>query len=97
MTAAEVLRRAADIIEERGWTRGVYERHGRVCADAALRLAGGASIAHVVAGRDVGYGEAPRALSAAVGDISKWNDRQPSRQRVTAKLREVADSLEAAS
>lgn len=34
-----ILNRAADIIEERGWTRNRFENRGRVCASRALNLA----------------------------------------------------------
>jgi hypothetical protein len=93
MTPAEVLRKAADLIEERGWWNGrgdsnspVYGTH---CALTALR--------------DVCPGE--RLRFAAVGAIeekvrglvSEWNDRQPNGEVVIAKLREVAGDLERAS
>ena len=100
--AAEVLRRSADIIEERGWTRGVYERDGRLCADGALRtvcfgdprprstsIVGTPSTVYATAAAVLRWNVSPL-------EIPNWNDAQSSRQRVTAKLREVADSLDVA-
>ena len=38
MSPAEVLRKAADVIRERGHCKGHYERHGSVCIFGALNV-----------------------------------------------------------
>ncbi len=91
-STSDVLRRAADIIEQRGWTRGRFERGGRVCSFEAVALAAVALRARAWPAVDAVQRHTNSGSSET--SITAWNDAQPSRQRVTAKLREVADSLE---
>lgn len=37
----EILLKAADVLEQRGWTRGKFSKSGRVCAQGAINLASG--------------------------------------------------------
>jgi hypothetical protein len=95
MTPAEVLRKAADLIEERGWWNGdAVDRSQSVCVDLALL--------HIGAERDVVKSFAvavagPSALARPSTSIQTWNDAQPNGGVVIAKLREVADDLARAS
>lgn len=41
ITAATVLTKAADLIEQQGWTQGAYYDGGCFCADGALQVASG--------------------------------------------------------
>lgn len=43
MDDAEVLERAADLIDVHGWHQGTYNREGRLCALGAVREAVGAT------------------------------------------------------
>ncbi len=99
MTAAEVLRAAADVIEERGWTRGVFECDGRVSVLGALRVVCfGSPDAFTLAMSSAGeYLSVHSRLLAHLGVLSlyEWNDQQPSQQHVVAALREAAAAVEA--
>lgn len=77
-SVAEVLRRAEQVIGERGWCQGDYEIDGRVCAEGAINVA--------VCGSAWGAAEdepdaeqlahfAGRALGEHVGMfVVNWND-----------------------
>lgn len=75
---------AASLIEERGWTRGVHVRHGRVCLDHALALAWERL---QVPARELDRAEV--LVGRACGDHSftAWNDAQRSRVPVLRALR----------
>jgi hypothetical protein len=92
MTPAEVLRKAADLIEERGWWRETecVWRERRLCALFALDEATGRFRTPV-------HEAFMDAIGNPVGGIGYWNDAQPNGEVVIAKLREVADDLERAS
>lgn len=91
MTPAEVLRKAADLIEERGWWDGRTQR--RIGGHCALTALSSIAISAELERR------AENALLEALDwqPIANWNDRQPNGDVVIAKLREVADELERAS
>jgi len=96
VTAADVLRKAADMIEPEGcWIQGAWglDREGKVTMSAnAVRWCADWAIA--VAARD-GYSPARQALKAAVGSIPIWNDAPNQTQtNVVATMRSVADKLE---
>lgn len=107
-TPAEILRAAAGIIDERGWTQGfLQDSELRVCLVGALHLAGGSG--HPIdAPRDsrdwVTYREACRALSrhlrvSGVGTagLVDWNDTPGRREaEVRAALLAAADEAERA-
>ncbi len=98
MTTADVLRRAADVIEERGWTRGQMEdRNGRVCAVGALRVVclGSPEASPYLISRE--YLSVYDRLCAHldVPSLDEWNDHQPSQQYVVAAFREAAAAVEA--
>jgi hypothetical protein len=93
MSPAEVLRKAADLIEERGWWNGE-----NLWADSYLPPVGGVVCAALAIKSFVPWNDAFSALAAAVGpSVGAWNDAQPNGEVVIAKLREVADELERAS
>jgi hypothetical protein len=100
MTPAEVLRRAADLIEEHGWVKGkdawaIWRATGACCAGIAIGL--------VVDSQPVGEKSDRWSVAREVerrvpeNNIVCWNDAQPNGDVVIAKLREVADDLERAS
>lgn len=53
MDACEVLNKAADLIEEKGWTQGSYYKDGAFCALGAIREVSG----YQIYSRDVEYGD----------------------------------------
>lgn len=101
MTPSQVLRRAADYIEEHGWAQDTEVSHfGEVCTIAAMDVVclhscllglslGGRLCVRCVAGDE---------LRRATGDddLARWNDT-PGRtaSEVISTLRRVADELEA--
>lgn len=89
-TVKDVLLRAADLIEERGWTRGAAERRGRVCALKAVELAateGGVSLWPAASHLDRLLDEAGRLT------VLSWNDGvAKSRQEVVRTLRAAAST-----
>jgi hypothetical protein len=94
ITPAEVLRRAADLIEQKGWVQGVYERRGEgFCALGAIR----AQI------HDVPFATRRDALTALEASLPprfqgwtpRWNDHPGRRAPSVIKhLRKVARDLE---
>ena len=98
MTAAEVLRRAADYIEEHGWRQQVLGCNGGPrCAVGAMCSAVGKSGIPL-------SGDCPEmfaawdALQASLDafSIAQWNDhRDRTATEVISTLRRVADELEA--
>lgn len=107
---SSILRSAADLIEPEGkWTRGNYwvtpggltstdlEAPDTIPAEAGCFCVMGA-IARVSGVRCDDARETPagQALMAALDDPVLWNDRPRRKQaEVVAKLREVADKLDA--
>lgn len=99
MTPAEVLRKAADLMEQVGWWNGRGDPGGRRCAVTAIEAVS----------REVGadwwpvyraaYDATLRELGLSTHDVlSSWNDDQVNGEVVVPKfLREVADDLERAS
>lgn len=91
MTPADVLREAADLIEERGWWNGRPQCGvgGHCPLSAFSAIARSSELER----------RAKNALLEALDwqPIANWNDRQPNGDVVIAKLREVADNLERAS
>lgn len=106
IATAELLTKAADIIDQRGWCQGSFvppnsdPRTAPVCAEAAISVAGGVM--------PNGYGYASAGVDAAIAAraarrvfrhrvqraISDWNDA-PERTagQVTAELRACANEL----
>jgi hypothetical protein len=94
MTPAEVLRKAADLIEERGWWDGVgvKPRHCECVMTAVDSICTQFDLEVNI------YADALIAVGDAVDmGPARWNDAQPNGGVVIAKLREVADGLERAS
>jgi hypothetical protein len=103
---ADVLRKAADVIDQRGWCQGSFVPPNSdpltapVCAEAAISVAGGVL--------PFGRGFASAGVDAAIAaraarrvfrhrvqrPISDWND-EPERtaEQVTAELRACANEL----
>ena len=98
MSPAEVLRKAAGHIERRGWCqRRLIDECGHIC------LAQGLAMAFADCVESQPWMKARLLLKEALGvpsdmGLAYWND-QPGRtaEEVIAKLREVADKLEAGS
>lgn len=82
--ARQILLRAAEIIEERGWTRGHFAKSGRVCVVRALDLARG--------GNGILGTEAVLRRYLGVDNLVTWNDAQKSRQVVVKTMRQAAAS-----
>jgi hypothetical protein len=91
VTPAEVLRKAADLIEECGWWDGKDD------------MVDGATFCVITASSRVARGNdafnAVQLFERAVGvtHADEWNDAQPNGNVVITRLREVADDLERAS
>ncbi len=94
MTAAEVARKAADLLERDGWCQGLFRDGTRRCLSAAIT----AAVADVSAPRrDIADEVVRDALRRHTGMTStRWNDA-PERtgDDVIALLRQVANELEA--
>lgn len=80
MEPAEVLRRAADVLRERGWVQGTYvDGGGACCVRGAVNVVlYGAPVSIECCDEEV---QAMSALAAVAGipkhgSISLWNDRQ---------------------
>ena len=106
--SAVLLRKAADLIEERGWCRGQYEDvAGRVCATGALVCAElnigagdlGQQIGLLCGTASAAYRTARYAVMDRLPDqtsIVGWNDnRLRTAQDVVRVFRDTADELEA--
>jgi hypothetical protein len=101
LTVPDILRRAAQVLAERGWCQGDYEdEQGHVCARGAINL--------VVTGLPWEEGEHnPLATSAAwalakylngywAADVSDWNDAaERTEAEVRAALLAAAQRAEA--
>lgn len=111
LTVPEVLRRAAEVIEYRGWYQGSFQdpvgdrENCAVCALGALHVAVGASPAGWIMSqeqRDL-LDEAERAVKKLIPApptgyeaVPIWNDTvAKSASEVTAVLRQAADMAEA--
>lgn len=102
LTPAEILDRAADVLEERGWCRNALERNGRVCALAAINVAayGDPRVCARAVDRSVNSSSAAAAclaLEHAVGWPPSWNDVQRDRRNVVRLFRRVARKLHGSS
>lgn len=96
MTPAQVLSKAADILQERGWTQGIYEdADGCLCLDGALRYAvAGAVGSFTSTDRYHEYVAASQALEAVIGtrNVIRWNDSSVRTQAsVVRALRAAAE------
>lgn len=87
-----LINAAADYIEQHGWTRGSYERHGRVCMLGALCYVdldnNGVYPAEKIIERVIlarGFTTDPDKRV-----ITNWNDEQKDRRVVIRVLREAA-------
>ena len=91
--SASILRKAANIIEVRGWCQGEYSINGKVCAIGALNTASGKGPWDQSANNS-------RALSAAqslIGNqpLDEWNDNSVrTKDDVQKLLRQAAKALE---
>ena len=103
MSAAQVLREAADYIEKYGWCQRRYEdARGCCCTLGALaKVVSGNSnplVLSVFNGDFATYTEAKIALSPGVGwmPIDVWNDSpDQTAENVISTMRSVADELDA--
>ena len=87
-TPQQLLRDAADLIEQKGWCQRAYSDGNGYCAIGALL-----HIDHNDISRS--YLSATHSLEANIGSIATWNDQQErTKQEVIAKLREVAQLTE---
>lgn len=91
MTVQEILLKAADVIESRGWTREAFSHRGRVCVLGAIGV-----VAHNDPdwpGTIIEHDAAVKRLEDYLGEWPAiWNDEQKSRAPVIAALREAAES-----
>lgn len=108
MNAQEVLTKAADLIELKGWTRGQFQDEaGCLCTVGAIVLAGGGSFKYDEDGTpddyddpsDTGFGiaDALNAVELVVGpELVTWND-DPDREKsdVVNALRTAAKRVAA--
>ena len=91
MTPQEVCSKAADYIEQHGWTRGTYEQRGRVCLLGALDAVS-PPYEHLGPAFESDNLKARNQLRQylKVNKLHKWNDAQKSRTPVLKALRAVA-------
>lgn len=95
MTPAEVLRKAADVIRERGWCRRQYvDADNSVCVYGALNLAAGHGPSFE--GDDPSVDIAARTLTRLLdNDLVSWNDSEAcTADEVVAALKEAAELAE---
>ena len=104
LETAEILERAAEIIETTGWTRGSLTTFNRHCAVGAIsKASGGKTVVYPTSGsrggraviafaRFLAGAYADRHMSATV--VTDWNDHTAkSGKEVARKLREAAAAL----
>ena len=93
MEVGEVLRKAADYIDEHGWAQGHWDcETGCVCADGAIiQVAGEEHSSQATTAFDVASDVAKMRSSGTCYSIISWND-QPGRtkEEVTRLLRDAA-------
>jgi hypothetical protein len=94
-TWQEILLKAADLIESRGWTRYQFENsEGSLCMIGAMRVAvyGSTSLNSPAENELI---MADNKLAGFLGcHVSAWNDRGAvSKEEVIAKLREAAHAV----
>lgn len=97
---AELLEKAAEIIEIRGWCRGDLTKAGRVCAYGALNAAvfgtPGWWPAEVTTRQRELLSDAEEALGQAIMPakyIDGWNDSQKSRKPIVAAFHQAARNI----
>lgn len=91
MSPAEVLYKAAALIEECGWW------NGRDDMDDGPKFCVVTATARVAPAREAFDAVTIFERAVSVTNADEWNDAQRSGEVVAAKLREVADELERAS
>jgi hypothetical protein len=95
----EILLKAADVIEARGWIQGAYAHTDGVCALGAIAVAVGigTSTAAIITNRTCCkvVEDFERWLGLADNaDVTGWNDEDDrTAEQVTAVLRECAAAL----
>lgn len=96
MTPSDVLRGAAQLLKEEGWTQHAFlDAHGRMCVTGAINRAANGGALYVGAEDNVGSA-AWRALADKLGcRVTDWNDT-PGRtaEEVISTLESLADDLE---
>jgi len=93
MNVSEVLNKAADLIEEKGWVQEAFSNRYGYCAIGAIR--------ECIWGKDV-PSNSPELWDGAIerlvktvreAHIPSWNDAEGrTKEEVIAKLREAANS-----
>jgi hypothetical protein len=97
--STEILTKAADVIETRGWIQGAYAHTDGVCALGAIAVAVGigTSTAAIITNRKCCkvVEDFERWLGLADNaDVTGWNDdRDRTAEQVTTALRECAAEL----
>lgn len=99
-TVPEVLARAADIIQQRGWHQGWFidRDTGAVCCVGAIRIAGGLTATPIydrdAAAHDLVLNARSRMFGHLKRSVSVWND-EPGRTQaeVVAALRAAAEQV----
>jgi hypothetical protein len=87
--------RAAEILEEKGWTTEVYHDDNGYCMLGAIASTLGVSDEDLSA--DKLEWDLHKKINEAIRfdrDIASWNDAQDSAEPVIAKLRELAEAAE---
>jgi len=99
-SGAELLLKAADLLEEQGWCRGNYRNSaGHHCAVGALKEAA-YRIGRPMSTFDVAFSAAERALTGDDAEVYvnliSWNDQLRDKRYVTRLFRRAARQLQAA-
>jgi hypothetical protein len=92
--SAATLRRAAQIVRERGWTQGRYEEEdGRMCVEGAMSLAHGYQ---APAGNCDVVADLFALRQVTLENVVDWNDApERTAEDVIAALEAAADRLDA--
>lgn len=95
MTEAEVLNKAADLIDEAGWWDGKGDQGSKVCAAIAINTVVEPEESFGFGSQAFGYFERFLGIPTGLyGSVAEWNDFH-TKDEVTAALRAAAKSVTA--
>lgn len=105
----DLLLKAADIIEEKGWIKGSYHHSGGACAVGAIALAANLDWVYLAEERSAGFqGPATEAVTHLLAQVNKrpglfnrkydnvqrWNDDTGrTKEEVVAAMRKAANAV----
>lgn len=96
LTVPDVLRRAEQVLAERGWCRDAYrDGRGRVCVAGAIHVAAGYEPTSGILDDAAWAAKMLLTDSVGAGNLAIWNDEQQSEVEVRAALLAAAQRAEA--